>query len=269
MKITKLTNSDETYLGVETGPSMGANVGFSSLHRKGFAPYTYYMYQQLYDAEGKPVQNAFADRNGDGKINADDRYMTGCSATPWAYYGISTQVRYKNWDLGINGHGSIGAELINKVALGYSSSYSDNWTKGYIDNLCPKWLLPEWHAPNSETQKYSDLWIEDATFFKIDDINLGYTFNLKNNLKSVLQVLSRMYAHSPNTQDLIRKSTISMVWTITFILVLVSILFVLTFHSKQEEQYYEIHKQIIHTFSSGDTVFIMPQGFGYTSFEHD
>lgn len=183
VKITKLTNSDETYLGVETGPSMGANVGFSSLHRKGFAPYTYYMYQQLYDAEGKPVQNAFADRNGDGKINADDRYMTGCSATPWAYYGISTQVRYKNWDLGINGHGSIGAELINKVALGYSSSYSDNWTKGYIDNLCPKWLLPEWHAPNSETQKYSDLWIEDATFFKIDDINLGYTFNLKNNLK--------------------------------------------------------------------------------------
>lgn len=183
VKITKLTNSDETYLGVETGPSMGANVGFSSLHRKGFAPYTYYMYQQLYDAEGKPVQNAFVDRNGDGKINADDRYMTGCSATPWAYYGITTQVRYKNWDLGINGHGSIGAELINKVALGYSSSYSDNWTKGYIDNLCPKWLLPEWHAPNSETQKYSDLWIEDATFFKIDDINLGYTFNLKNNLK--------------------------------------------------------------------------------------
>ena len=40
VKITKLTNSDETYLGVETGPSMGANVGFSSLHRKGFAPYT-------------------------------------------------------------------------------------------------------------------------------------------------------------------------------------------------------------------------------------
>ena len=183
VKITKLTNSDETYLGVETGPSMGANIGFSSLHRKGFAPYTYYMYQQLYDAEGKPVQNAFVDRNGDGKINADDRYMTGCSATPWAYYGISTQVRYKNWDFGINGHGSIGAELVNKVALGYSSSYSDNWTKGYIDNLCAKWLLPGWHAPNSENQKYSDLWIEDATFFKIDDINLGYTFNMKNNLK--------------------------------------------------------------------------------------
>ena len=97
--------------------------------------------------------------------------------------GKISQVRYKNWDFGINGHGSIGAELVNKVALGYSSSYSDNWTKGYIDNLCPKWLLPDWHAANSETQKYSDLWIEDATFFKIDDINLGYTFNLKNNLK--------------------------------------------------------------------------------------
>ncbi len=188
VKITKLTNSDDTYLGVETGTSMGSNVGFSSLHRAGFAPYTYYLYEQLYDENGNPVQNGLVDRNGDGKINSEDRYMTGCSATPWAYYGLSTQLRYKNWDFGINGHGSIGAELINKTAMGYASSYSDDWTKSYINNLCPKWLLPDWHAATSEAQKYSDLWIEDATFFKIDDINLGYTFNLKCGLGKNLKM---------------------------------------------------------------------------------
>ena len=183
VKITKLTNDDATYRGVETGTSMGSNVGFSSLHRAGFAPYTYYFYQQLYDADGKPIQNGLVDRNEDGIINTEDRYLTGCNPTPWAYYGIHTQLRYKNWDFGLNGHGAIGAELINKNAMGYSSSYSDDYTKGYLNNLSVDWLLDGWHALNSEDQKYSDLWIEDATFFKIDDINVGYTFNLEKDLK--------------------------------------------------------------------------------------
>ena len=183
VKITKLTNNDATYLGVETGTSMGSNVGFTSLHRAGYAPNTYYLYEQLYDEVGNPIQNALVDRNGDGIVNSEDRYLTGCSPTPWAYYGISTQLRYKNWDFGINGHGAIGAELINKTAMGYATYYSDDYTKGYVNNLCPKWLLPNWGDANSEAQKYSDLFIEDASFFKIDDINLGYTFNLQNNLK--------------------------------------------------------------------------------------
>ena len=183
VKITKLTNDDSTYLGVETGTSMGSNVGFSSLHRAGHSPYTYYLYEQLYDADGNPIQNALVDRNGDGQINSSDRYLTGCSPTPWAYYGIHTQLRWKNWDFGMNGHGAIGAELINKNAMGYSSSYSDDYTKSYINNLSSVWLRPGWHALTSEAQKYADLWIEDATFFKIDDINLGYTFNLKNDMK--------------------------------------------------------------------------------------
>ena len=183
VKITKLTNDDESYLGVETGTSMGSNVGFSSLHRAGHAPYTYYLYEQLYDADGNAIQNALVDRNGDGVINSEDRYLTGCSPTPWAYYGIHTQLRWKNWDLGLNGHGAVGAELINKNAMGYSSSYSDDWTKSYVNNLSSVWLREGWHALTSEAQKYSDLWIEDASFFKIDDINLGYTFNLENNLR--------------------------------------------------------------------------------------
>ena len=183
VKITKLTNDGGSYLGVATGTSMGSNVGFSSLQRAGHAPYTYYLYEQLYDADGNAIQNALVDRNDDGVINSEDRYLTGCSPTPWAYYGIHTQLRWKNWDLGLNGHGAIGAELINKDAMGYSSSYSDDWTKSYVNNLSSVWLREGWHALTSEAQKYSDLWIEDASFFKIDDINLGYTFNLENNLR--------------------------------------------------------------------------------------
>ena len=183
VKITKLSNNDETYIGVETGTTMNSNTGFSSLHRAGYAPYTYYLYQQLYDSAGKPVQNAVVDRNGDGIINTEDRYLTGCSPTPWAYYGFNTQLKYKNWDFGINGHGAIGAELINKNAMAYSSSYSDGYTKGYLNNLSNDWLIDGWRTKNEEEQINSDLWIEDASFFKIDDINVGYTFNLEKDMK--------------------------------------------------------------------------------------
>ena len=183
VKITKLTNSDSDYKGVEVGKSMGSNIGFSSVHKAGCAPFTYYLYQQVYDKDGNAIQNALVDRTGDGIINAEDRYVTNCSPTPWAYYGFSTQLNWKKWDFGLNGHGSIGGELINKNAMGYATSYSDDYTKGYIGNLSPTWLLPGWTEANTEAQKYSDLFIEDASFFKIDDINLGYTFDMKNNLR--------------------------------------------------------------------------------------
>ena len=85
VKITKLTNSDSDYKGVEVGKSMGSNIGFSSVHKAGYAPFTYYLYQQVYDKDGNAIQNALVDRTGDGIINAEDRYVTNCSPTPWAY----------------------------------------------------------------------------------------------------------------------------------------------------------------------------------------
>ena len=180
-KITKLTTlKTEGYLGVTTGSGMGGTGGYSSLHREGFSPYTFYMFQQLYDNEGNPVQNGLIDRDGDGEITDADRYVTGFSPTPDAFFGVNTQFRYKNWDLGLNGHGSLGNYVINGVAMGYSTSYSDDWNKGYLNNVSKEYMVPGWTAPSENNQKYSDMFIENASFFRIDDINLGYTFdNLK------------------------------------------------------------------------------------------
>lgn len=67
--------------------------------------------------------------------------------------------------------------------MSYSSSYSDGYTKGYLNNLSNDWLIDGWRIKNEEEQINSDLWIEDASFFKIDDINVGYTFNLERDMK--------------------------------------------------------------------------------------
>lgn len=181
-KITKLTaDNQEGFLGTTVGAKMGGTTGYTSLHRVGFAPYTFYMFEQLYDTEGNPVENALVDRDGNGVITDSDRYVTGYSPTPWMYFGLNTRLSWKNWDFSMNSHGSIGNYAINKVAMGYSNSgdLKDMADKGYVNNLSNQFLLKGWTAPISAMEKYSDLWIEDASFFKIDDINLGYTFNLE------------------------------------------------------------------------------------------
>ncbi len=178
--ITKLTEFDEDYPGVHVGQSMGSNEGYSSLYKKGLAPYTFYLYEQVYNTEGRPIMNMLADLDGDGVITEADRYVTGKSATPWMFYGVNTHVSYKNWDFSINGHGSLGNWALNKVRKGYSYSYGilDSSAKAYLNNLNKDFLYPEWKSVMSTAQEYSNLWVEDASFFKIDDVNLGYTFNL-------------------------------------------------------------------------------------------
>ena len=178
-KITKLTKENAPgYLGVQTGSKMGGTDGYTSLHRIGYSPYTFHLFEQLYDENGKPIENALVDRDGDGRITDSDRYVTGYSPTPRVFYGINTRVSYKNWDFSLSGHGSFGNYAINKVAMAYSSSYSDDYTKGYVNNLSNAFLIDGWTQNVGTNQMYSDLFIENASFFKIDDINLGYTFKI-------------------------------------------------------------------------------------------
>lgn len=178
--ITKLTEFDDDYPGVHVGTTMGSNEGYSSLYKTGLSPFTYYLYKQVYDTEGRPIMNMLADMNDDGNITEADRYITNKSAAPWMFFGVNTHVGYKNWDFSINGHGSLGNWALNKVRKGYSYSYGivDATAKGYVNNLNKDFLYPEWQNVMSTAQEYSDLWVEDASFFKIDDINLGYTFKL-------------------------------------------------------------------------------------------
>lgn len=188
-KITKLSNvPTEDYLGVRVGSNLSGTSGYSSLYRVGYAPYTYHLFQQVYDSNGNPIENALVDRNGDGQITQDDRYVTGKSIMPYSYFGISTQIVYKNWDFGFNAHGSLGGYALNKVAKDNSSGYKDDYTKGYIDNLMPICQKTGWTESLTEFQHFSDMFLEDASFFRMDDINVGYTFDKIKNWKGKIRI---------------------------------------------------------------------------------
>ena len=177
-KITKLSNNaSEDYLGVQVGSGMSSIGGYTSLYRVGYTPYTYYLFQQAYDADGKAIENVLVDRNGDGVITEDDRYVTGKSILPKFFGGIGGQLTWKKWDFGFNAHASFGGYALNKVAKGNATSYSDDHTKGYITNFSTYCLKTGWTEAMSEYQQFSDMFLENASFFRMDDINLGYTFD--------------------------------------------------------------------------------------------
>jgi len=176
-EFTKLTFSDDADYGVQTGTIASGTGGYLQLHKVGYAPYTYYCYQQVYDADGKPIQNAVVDRNGDGIISQGDRYMTEKNPEPDFYYGLNMKVKYRNWDFGFNGHGSVGNWMFNDF---YASHSTSNVTLGYsmVGNYARTVLKTGWSDSNSDGQNYSDYWLEDASFFRLDDVNLGYSFSL-------------------------------------------------------------------------------------------
>src|SRR5574344_646782 len=76
-------------------------------HAAGHPASAFYVYQQVYDEKGRPIANAFVDRNGNGTIDSGDRYF---------YYkpdadvlmGFSSKLSYKNWDFGFSMRASLG-----------------------------------------------------------------------------------------------------------------------------------------------------------------
>lgn len=113
-KITKLTTTfNPDYQGIDAGTNQK--------HQVGEMPGTFYLYQQVYDENGKPIQNAFVDRNNDGQITEADRYLTHKSPMAKVYMGFSSQFSYKKWDLGFNLRANFGNYVYNGVASGNST----------------------------------------------------------------------------------------------------------------------------------------------------
>ncbi|WP_300702421.1 TonB-dependent receptor [Bacteroides sp.] len=167
-KITKLTTAfNPDYQGI--------NAGTNQKHQVGEMPGTFYLYQQVYDENGKPIQNAFVDRNNDGQITEADRYLTHKSPMAKIYMGFSSQFSYKQWDLGFNLRANLGNYVYNGVASSNSTS-SNYGGKGFLTNLYKGFQNTGFTLLNSSEQMASDYFLENASFLKMDNITLGYSF---------------------------------------------------------------------------------------------
>lgn len=142
-------------------------------HFEGEAPYSFYVYHQLYDTNGNPIEGAYADLNGDNIINDDDRHL---NEDPYAdvTMGLNTNLSYKNWDLAVVTRASIGNYAYDNVAS--STAYLARATENQILRNLHSDYLNTGFTVISDGNLLSDHYIQEASFFKLDNITLGYTW---------------------------------------------------------------------------------------------
>lgn len=176
-EITKLNNSDDSFitLGGISGPT-GKTV---QVHKKGYPAASYWLYEQVYDADGNPIEDCFVDQNGDGQINDQDLVIKH-SKDPKVTMSWSNNFNYKNWDLGFTLRASIGNYVYNNVAAQRTNVANAN-VYG-LHNV----LKSDFYFEKASDNTYlSSHWLENAGFVRCDNITLGYTWKelLNNNLR--------------------------------------------------------------------------------------
>ena len=157
-------------------------------------------------AAGKPTMSStpqpgdlkFVDYNGDGALTNDDKTMVG-DPNPDFILGLNLSVYYKGFDLAMSGYGNFGQQVF-RTTRRYSDSPYDNYTTEVYNY---------WHGEGTSdryprlvpgsTYNYinnSDIFVENADFFRIQTVSLGYDFNklIKNSPFGQL----RLYVQAQN-----------------------------------------------------------------------
>ena len=173
--ITRLTTDDErpNYYGVYTGGISGGTGNTIQVHQTGQAPNSFFVYQQVYDPNGNPIEGLYVDRNEDGKIDAADKYCFHKAAPDWTF-GFNTQLSYKALTLAMSAHANVGNYVYNNV-MSNGDLLTDLSTNSFINN---RYYTAEAHNFKNFAQYWSDMYVTDASFLKIDNVTLSYRFKL-------------------------------------------------------------------------------------------
>lgn len=161
--ITKLTNGNDAGVGLFSDATLVNTVGYPRN--------TFYLYQQVYDINLMPIEGQMLDVNNDGMINAQDRYITNKSTLPKYLLGFSSSFQYKKWSLSTSFHANLDHYLFfqpyNSTVAITDFQVSQNLNTLYYDTL---------FNFNDEAQRYSDFYLQNASFLRMDNLNLGYDF---------------------------------------------------------------------------------------------
>ncbi|MDF0715939.1 TonB-dependent receptor [Muricauda sp. 334s03] len=159
---------------IESGLPTGTG-NYLAYHAVGYQPYSAWVYKQLYDDQGNPIHGAFADFNGDGVVDNDDRYYK--TLRPNWTFGFGFNFNYGKFDLSSSFRGQIGGQVYNAKRL----------TSGWVDNALPDNTASLSNVLDFYTGAadfnfvdiqnevpWSDYFLEDATFLRCENIVLGY-----------------------------------------------------------------------------------------------
>lgn len=183
--ITNLTvvPNDANYVGLPGGAIAGGVGGQNALISSvGLSKNLFYLFEQVYDKSGNPVEGVYVDQNGDGHINEND-LKRGKPADPKLFLGFSNNINYKQWNLSFTLRANLGNYVYNNV----------NSQTGNLAQIKGSAILlnsnPSYLTTNFKTQQlFSDYYVENASFLKMDNINVGYRFGKFFKTKADLQL---------------------------------------------------------------------------------
>ena len=175
-KITNLNGGNDPDYFVPTGGISAGTGGNIQAQHVGNAVNSFHVFQQAYDKNGKPLEGVVVDRNGDGKITDADKYYYKAPAAP-VTMGFASRFEYRNWDLGFALRASLGNYVYNDAFASTSNmSNSEIYVKSKFlvnrptDVVADNWLSSE------TTSTQTDYWVQNASFLKMDNVTLGYSF---------------------------------------------------------------------------------------------
>ena len=174
-KVTDLKDVEK----ISAGGSLptGTNVNIAE-HAVGFQPYSFWVFQQLYNENGEAIPGAFVDRNADGVITNDDRYYK--AVIPNWTFGFGINFTYKKWDFSSSFRGQFGGQIYNARKL------TSGWANRAIPtNSSSLSNVLDFYNGEADIQfqnyngnaTFSDYFLEDATFLRCENIVIGYRFN--------------------------------------------------------------------------------------------
>lgn len=153
------------------------NIGYMEatpvmVYKTGYTPNTFKVYKQIYDPEtGLPVEGLYADLNGDGRITSDDQYYYHHASPDWIF-GFSTSLSYRKWTLSTALRAQVGNYIYNGNAANMGAWECVSWNVGQVNNLSRSFLDTQFRR----RQYGSDLYVENASFLKMDNLQLSYDF---------------------------------------------------------------------------------------------
>lgn len=184
-EITKLTAYENPdYLGVYTGGISGGVGTTIQIHSVGQPANSFFVYEQVYDDGGNPIEGLYVDKNEDGLIDDGDRYHYKDPNSDF-YFGLSSRLEYKEWSFSFSGRAQFNNYVYNNVSSNNGELSRLYRPEGpYLSNMTSDGLDVMFATP----QYLSDYYVQNASFFRMDVISLSYMFEGLFNDKANLSV---------------------------------------------------------------------------------
>ena len=191
-KITELTGESSL---VMTGGISSGTGNQCQAHSVGYPHNSFYVFQQVYDQNGLPLEGVYVDRNADGVINDSDRYFYKSPDAPYTA-GLSSRLQFKNWDFGFGLRASFDNYVFWDKEAGYSNvSERYDSSFGYLQNVIPGAVQRNW---STYDHALSDYFVHNGSFLKCDNITLGYSFDNLFKGGNYSGLSGRIYASATN-----------------------------------------------------------------------